>query len=152
MKAVIIALLMLLTVLADMLSALDCIQVPIPRAAAESEIVLFGRVESARNVIDADPIVPYYYVASVRVFALWKGSTPSVIELAQSPVVGGMDLPNHVGTNYLFFLRRLSAGAPLGPHWSVTSGYTAHECISKQTPNSDYVGRELGKSYPTEAK
>ena len=64
-------------------------------------------------MINPDPNVPYHYVATVRVLALWKGSTRSVIELAQPPIVGGMDLPNHVGTPYLFLVRSLSLAAPM---------------------------------------
>lgn len=135
-------------VLAAQVSALECIPVPLKASLAQAEIVLLGEVESVRWAIDPQlPGTISHYIATVRVKKLWKGSTPTTIELHQPLVGGGMDLQRY-GGHYLFFLWQLTPDHPLAhPTNPVTSGYRAAECISKQA-SSSYDSRELGKSYP----
>jgi|GEM_PF-4926597 hypothetical protein len=137
-------------VLAPQVSALECIPIPLKTSLAQAEIVVLGEVESVRYATTPErPTGASHYIATVRVKKLWKGSTPTTIELHQPWIGGGMDLHQQVGVHYLFFVWQLTPDHPLTnpPAPPVTSGYRAAECISKRV-SSSYDSRELGKSYP----
>jgi hypothetical protein len=127
--------------------------VSLPVRFDKSEIVLFGRVEAVRYVDARHPTPPppsgaTHYVATIRVQELWKGSTPHLIELHQSFVGGGLALDQHIGSTYLFFLRRLTPQQPLShPFAVVTSGYHADECHTQRFQSPEQFRRELGRSY-----
>ena len=122
------------------LAGLECIAVPLKTSVEKSEIVLVGQVESVRYAMDPERSdSTTHYIATVRVMELWKGSTPTTIELHQPFVGGGMDLHQSIGSTYLFFLRQLTPAHPLNhriAHPPMTSAMNSVRAIGRH-PNQE---------------
>lgn len=134
-------LLLLLTV---PLQALECIDIPVKTAMDRDGIVLLGRIEAVRFATIAKDRASHNIV-TVRVTQLWKGLTPTVIELHQPFVGGGMDFWQSVGRDFVLFVRVITPERPLRTIPPIVSGFSAAECISK--PAESYDLKAFGKSY-----
>ena len=124
---------------ATMAGATGCLIRPVTAYVKDAEIVLLGRVEAAReNFVGPNSIlhpVPAPaaingWIVTVTVKALWKGTTPPTIELHQSLGFGDPPFRDHVGEDFVLFVRRLTPERPLWPNSTpaVTSGFTAAPC------------------------
>ena len=111
-------------------SALECIEVPQNKAFEMSDVVLRGRVTSARYVPMTQSL---YSAAPVEVEQLLKGTTPKQIEVFIPVVGGGIDFQNGIGTNYILFLKVLTQESRQTfalPRQ--VSGFMASQCLSRQ--------------------
>ena len=108
----------------------ECLDLPVTAYVKDAEIVLLGRVDAVRwNFVDANNIDGS--IVDITVKALWKGTTPRVIELRQTLDAEGPSFGSNVGQDFVLFVRRLTPERPLNMHpikQVVTSGFTAQAC------------------------
>jgi hypothetical protein len=137
--------------------ATGCLILPVTAYVKDADIVLLGRAEAAReNVVGATsmlyplpvPATINGWLVTVTVKALWKGTTPPTIELRQSLGFGDPPFREHIGEDFLLFVRRLPPERALWPNSTpaVMSGFTAAPCSWRLADKIDL--NDLGPSRP----
>jgi hypothetical protein len=126
--------------LAQPVAALECIDVPLEILMKREEIVLLGRIDAVRL-----STVSAHFTVTITVKELWKGTTPSVIELQQPVIAGGIEFWTETGKDNVLFVRTITPEQPLYINaYSLRSGFVAAECISK--PAAQFDLKALGPS------